>query len=75
MIQSSILAIIPRQGSQTSSDPDTTVLIWPDRAFPNFLILVVLIVLLVSYWRWSQPCDTCGEFRDQCRCKAPEYPE
>lgn len=74
MIQSSILAIVAtHRDGHHSSEPEV-VIVWPDNALQVFLVLVVLGFLVIKYWHWARPCDTCGELKDQCRCKAPEYP-
>lgn len=33
--------------------------------------LLVLAILVVWGWWHFRPCDGCGEYRTQCRCKAP----
>jgi hypothetical protein len=50
------------------------VVIWPENALPIFLTLIVLGFLVIRYWLWTRPCDTCGESpRENCRCKGREY--
>lgn len=57
-----------------SDKAQNVVLIWPDNAFPIFLVLVVLGFLFIKYWLWTRPCEACGESpRENCRCRAREY--
>ena len=34
---------------------------------------VFLAVTVVWMWKHYRPCDTCGEYAAQCRCKARAY--
>lgn len=57
-----------------SAGSDHTTLEWASEMAPyKFFVGVLLAVLVVWHWWHVRPCDTCGEFRQQCRCKPPEY--
>jgi hypothetical protein len=32
-----------------------------------------IAALAIGCWAWYRPCDTCGEYRYQCRCKPRDY--
>lgn len=76
---------IGSQRASESSDPtcytspiQTVEYHWPQGhsafvyALAAFAYLWLLSMVLMLWWQ-SRPCDTCGEFRHQCRCKARAY--
>ena len=61
----------------TSPDVHVTY-IWPSGFTPYLLALyffacIFLGVMTVWCWWHFKPCDTCGEYRPQCRCKGRDY--
>lgn len=49
-------------------------LVWASPYAPaKFWAGVLVAILVVAHWWWVRPCELCGELREQCRCKPPEY--
>jgi hypothetical protein len=70
-----LLAVIPpvHMGHQSQSNGGEFPWELGPGAGPKLLALLALGLLVICYWRSHRPCDTCGEFRQQCRCKPREY--
>lgn len=71
-----ILAMLsPNPGRPTGSrgeDGDFGYVFGPG-AMPKLLILAMIGILVVSLWWHYRPCQACGEYREQCRCKPRDY--
>ena len=49
-------------------------LVWASELAPaKFSAGVFVAVLVVWHWWHVRPCESCGEYREQCRCKARDY--
>ena len=57
-----------------TAQQDQTVITWASDLAPSkFFAGVIVGVLVIWHWWHVRPCNTCGEYRQQCRCKARDY--